>query len=65
MIKFIKEVFNLKALKKAVLLAGIASEANSGSTDYMDLIKYVISVEENTYSIESDVNNEMELKKAS
>ncbi|OOM80909.1 hypothetical protein [Clostridium sp. BL-8] len=65
MIKFIKEVFNSKALKKAVLLAGVVSEANAGSADYMNLIKYITRVEENTSSNESTVNKEMELKKAS
>lgn len=65
MIKFIKEVFNLKAFKKAVLLAGVVSEANAGSADYMNLIKYITRVEENTSSNESTFNKEMELKKAS
>jgi hypothetical protein len=65
MIKFIKEVFNSKALKKAVLLAGVVSEVNAASADYVNLIKYLTRDEEKVSGKQSTVNEERELKKAS
>jgi hypothetical protein len=65
MIKFIKDVFNSKALKKAVLLAGVVSEVNAASADYVNLVKYLTRDEEKASGKQSSVNEERELKKAS